>query len=148
MRLPDEVVADRVVPTIRHLLARRLLSSGLTQGEVADRIGVSQAAVSGYASARAVPEPLVAADPRVQTTVERLASGLAAGTTSPVEVLSELVSLVRALENRGPVCVLHERESPELAGLGCDLCVNPASKLSEEQAVFSEVARAARAAEA
>ena len=46
LRLPSEIVVDRFLPTVRATLARDLAGRGLTQQEIANRLGVTQAAVS------------------------------------------------------------------------------------------------------
>jgi predicted fused transcriptional regulator/phosphomethylpyrimidine kinase len=61
------------------------------------------------------------------------------------DALAEVLELVRAFEDRGPICELHEEAMPGLAGLGCDLCVrgtNP--ELRTERAVLDDVREAAR----
>lgn len=145
LRLPEEIVVERFLPTVRSLLARALVERGLTQQEVADRLGVTQAAVSGYVGETATVEPLVVEDPRTRETVERIADGLAAGELDEYELLAELAELVRTLEDRGPICELHEAEMPALQGLGCDLCVRGRDgALEAERAALQDVRRATR----
>jgi predicted fused transcriptional regulator/phosphomethylpyrimidine kinase/predicted transcriptional regulator len=142
--LPSELVADRVVPTLRAMLARRLHERGATQQAIADHLGVSQAAVSNYLGGFE-GEPLVAEHPDAQATVDRVARGLDDGDLDGYDALAELIGLVRTLEDRGPVCELHEREMPALRGLGCDLCVRGVdSEAERERAVLASVRTAAR----
>lgn len=149
MRFPQEIVVDRLIPTIRALLARDLNARGLTQAQIAERLGVTQSAVSKHLVGRFKPDPVLAADPRLVETVERVGNGLASGMLGPVEALGEFLRLVRELENRGPVCALHEAEMPSLRGLGCDLCVRPeTSALLAESAVLADVRAAIRLLEA
>jgi predicted fused transcriptional regulator/phosphomethylpyrimidine kinase len=61
------------------------------------------------------------------------------------EALAETLELVRAFEDRGPICAVHEAEMPALEGLGCDLCVRGADEaLSEERQVLANVRKATR----
>jgi len=145
LRLPEEIVVDRVLPTVRALLARELADRGLTQQAVADRLGVTQAAVSRYVAGETSLEPRIAEDARTRETVERIASGLAEDGMDEYEALAELLALVRAFEDRGPICALHEEEMPALEGLGCDLCVRGRDEAVEaERAVLQDVRRAVR----
>lgn len=145
MLLPDEIVAASVAPTLRALLVRRLAARGLTQLEIAERLGISQGAVSKHLAGRFRVEPLVAENPRVEAVVDRIADGLASRRLSPFEALAEAMSLVRGLESRGPVCELHEREMPALRGLGCDLCIRlAASPVKAEEQVLANVREAVR----
>jgi len=122
-RLPSEIVVEEVLPTLRVELAHALAERGLTQQEVADELGITQAAVSKYVSGEATTVTSVADHPRTTTTVERVAEGLATGGMDGYDALAEVFDLVRAFEDRGPICELHEEAMPELRGLGCDLCV-------------------------
>lgn len=145
MRFPEEIVAERFVPTVRALLARALEKRGLAQTAIAERMGVSQSAVSKHLAGRFEVEPRFADDPRLRAAVERVADGLAAGTMGPVEALAEFEGVVRRFEDRGPICALHEAVSPPLRGLGCDLCVRlGASAGVETERVLASVRDAGR----
>lgn len=145
LRLPSEIVAERFVPTIRALLAVKLDERGLTQQEIADHLGVTQAAVSNHINGAIELEDVIVEHPRTRETVDRVAAGLADGSLDDVDALSELLDLVHEFEDRGPICELHEEEMPALAGLGCDLCVRGAgSDVLAERDVLASVRRAAR----
>lgn len=149
MRFPQEIVVDRFVPTIRALLTRALHERGLTQQQIATKLGITQSAVSKHLVGRFTPEPALAADARVHRVVDRVAGALVADAMTSVEALGEFLRLVRELENRGPICALHEAEMPELKGLGCDLCVRPeSSALLAESAALADVRTAVRLLEA
>jgi len=145
LQLPSEIVVDRFLPTVRAHLARALDDRGFAQREVADRLGVSQAAVSKYLSATDPGEERFVDDPLFGETVERIADGFAEGTMDDYEALAELLALVRAFEDRGPICAVHEEEMPALRGLGCDLCVRGRDgALQAEREALADVRRAVR----
>lgn len=145
LKLPGEIVVADVLPTLRVLLARELADQSLTQQSIADRLGVTQAAVSNYLSDDPELEPVIAENERVQETVERIAAGFAEGTIDEYEALAELLELIRVLEDRGPICELHEAAMPSLAGTGCDLCVRGVDdRLQVERDVLASVRRAVR----
>ncbi|HVL47870.1 MAG TPA: thiamine-phosphate synthase family protein [Candidatus Thermoplasmatota archaeon] len=149
MRFPEEIVASHFVPTVRALLARALEARGMNQTEIAQHLGVSQTAVSKYLLARVAIEPTFAGDPRLKDAVERVAAGFAESRLAPIEALAVFADVVRAFENRGPICALHEEAMPALKGLGCDLCVRPpGGHLLEEQSVLADVREAVRTLEA
>lgn len=138
-------MAERFVPTVRHMLARALEERGLSQTAIAERMGVSQSAVSKHLVGRFAVEPRFASDPRLQDAVARVAEGLAGGTMGPMEALAEFEVVVRAFEDRGPICLVHEEVMPELAGLGCDVCVRiRGSAPVETERVLASVREAAR----
>ncbi|PSP82534.1 transcriptional regulator [Halobacteriales archaeon QS_6_64_34] len=145
LRLPSEIVVEDVLPTLRVLLARTLADYGLTQEEIAANLGVTQAAVSTYVSGEPELAPRIAEHPRTVETVESVAAGLADGEMDGYDALAEILELVRAFEDRGPICELHEAAMPGLEGVGCDLCVRGANpELRTERAVLDDVREAAR----
>lgn len=145
LRLPSEIVVEDVLPTLRVLLARELAEHGLTQREIAAHLGVTQAAVSTYISGDPELVARIADHPRTAETVESVAAGLAGGEMDGYDALAAVLELVRAFEDRGPICELHEEAMPGLEGLGCDLCVRGANpELRTERAVLDDVREAAR----
>jgi predicted fused transcriptional regulator/phosphomethylpyrimidine kinase/predicted transcriptional regulator len=145
LRLPEEIVVERFLPTARTMLARELSDQGFTQQEIASFLGVTQAAVSNYLSAEAILEQQFTEDKRMQQTIKRIASDWAAGDLDEYGALAALLNLVETFEDRGPICAVHEEEMPALEGLGCDLCVRgDDDALDAERAVLRSVRRAAR----
>ena len=145
LRLPSEIVAEQVVPTLRAMLATALADAGLTQTEIADHLGVTQAAVSTYVSGQVETAEPIRADPRTTDMVARVSQGLASGEMDDFDALTEVLALIHEFEDRGPICELHEAAMPSLQGLGCDLCVRGVdAELSAERAVLSDVRAAAR----
>jgi predicted fused transcriptional regulator/phosphomethylpyrimidine kinase/predicted transcriptional regulator len=145
LRLPEEIVVEEFVPTVRALLARELADRGFTQQEIGVRLGITQAAVSKQLGGGVdLAEPIVD-DPRTVATVETIAEGFADGTVDEVDALAELVALVEEYEDRGPICELHEAAMPALEGLGCDLCVRgPDEAVQAERNALASVRTAAR----
>jgi len=127
------------------MLAAELADRGFAQREIATRLGVSQAAVSQYLAEERRGEKRFAEHPQARATVERIADGFDAGTMDDYEALAELLELIRAFEDRGPICALHEEEMPALEGTGCDLCVRGRDPtVQAEREVLSAVRRAVR----
>ena len=128
---------------------RRLTEAGLPQTEVASLMGISQSAVSKHLQGKLGPDPRLEREPRLVETVERVARGLRERTLSPFEALLEAEALVRAFEDRGPICRIHEEEMPALEGLGCDICIRVgATALLPEQAALQDLRAALRILEA
>lgn len=48
MKSVFEVVSQDVLPSLRALVAKRLMDSGFSQKQIADRLGLSQPAISQY----------------------------------------------------------------------------------------------------
>lgn len=145
LRLPSEIVVEQVLPTLRIRLARALSERDFTQREIADRLGVTQAAVSQYVSGEPRVEDRIDRHPQTRETVARIADGFDAGEMDAYEALAEVLALIRAFEDRGPICELHEEAMPALQGLGCDLCMRGVDeRLAAEREVLANVRTAAR----
>jgi len=147
LQLPSEIVVERFLPAFRVRLARALNERGMTQQRIADRLGVTQASVSNYIGGAMEGDPRFLEDPRFEATVERIATGFFEGEMDDYEAIAELLELIRAFEDRGPICAIHEEEVPALQGLGCDLCVRGSdAELRAERAAIESVRRATRTA--
>lgn len=145
LRLPSEIVVADVLPTLRVMLARELEARGLTQEEIAEHLGITQAAVSKYVTGEERLEERISEHPRTARTVERIADGLADGSMDGYDALAAVLELIRAFEDRGPICELHEEAMPELRGLGCDLCVRGTDEaIRAEREALASVRKAAR----
>lgn len=115
MKFRAEVIAESVLPTIRALLASDLRDRGLTQRAVAEKLGLSQSAVSKYAQGDISTREVVVTDERVQELVDELAPGLASGDIRSVQALIEIERLLQQLSGPGDlIAELHEEAVPEL----------------------------------
>lgn len=142
--LPAELIADRVIPTLRGDLATELHDRGLTQQEIADRLGVTQASVSKYLSGEFSRDRRIAEYKPTRDTIDRVATGLVDGSMTEVEMLAELLALIEDLEDRGPLCEIHEEKMPSLQGIDCDLChQGNAATVLARRSVIRSVRRAA-----
>lgn len=143
--LPSEIIVDQFLPTMRVMLARRLADHDLTQQEIANHLGVTQAAVSTYISDNAPLTSTIANNPQAIETADHIAAGLANDEMDGYDALADLLDLIHTFEDRGPICELHEAAMPALQGLGCDLCIRgPNSELRTERDTLADVRSAAR----
>ena len=146
MRFVEEVVTDEFLPTFRSMLAAELRDRGLTQAEVAEKLGISQSAVSKYAKGDVTRRPTIENDARVNALVEELGDGLASGDMSPVQALIETELLIRRLSRSDDlIAELHESAMPELREVEYDFGLEePDSEALERERVLSSVRRGLR----
>jgi predicted transcriptional regulator len=122
MHLPSEIEAIAVIPALRSMLARELMShGGLSQTQVASLLGVTQAAVSNYLSGNRGREIRYLDDPRVKVRVSDIANSLSGNPDSSVAArcLSDLTDFIR--RNR-LMCSLHRDIDPEIDIELCHIC--------------------------
>ncbi|TSD15937.1 DNA-binding protein [Haloglomus irregulare] len=148
MKFIEEVVVEEFLPTYRSLLAADLRDRGLTQSEVADLLGISQSAVSKYATGAVEVNGRVAGDERVRELVAGVGQGLASGELSRVGALAEAEVLVRQLEQDDLLAKLHEAAFPPLAEYEGGFDVHdPDSGLRASERVLSSVRQGLRTLE-
>ncbi|GAB3683964.1 thiamine-phosphate synthase family protein [Salinarchaeum chitinilyticum] len=148
MRFVEEIVADAFLPTVRAMLAERLLEAGRTQREVAELLGISQSAVSKYAGGGVERTERIESDERVREIVDDLAEGLASGEITRVQALIELEVLIRELEDGDLLATMHEAAVPELAEHGGGFRVHdPDSELRTSERTLASLRRGLRTLE-
>lgn len=110
MLQPFEVVSGKLLPTIRARLAQVLLDEHrMRQTEVAQHLGITQAAVSHYKTAsRGVDPELVALFPEIEAYVHEVAQRIVDGMTQTEQVQS-MSHLVERLMNTERFCEYHKK---------------------------------------
>lgn len=145
LRLPSEVIADKFMPTVRAMLAEELSEHDYTQKEIAERLGITQAAVSNHLNGRTAQEERVLNHPDVQKTVKEIAEGFQADDLNQIDALAELLVLVHDQRAGGVICDLHQEAVPELQDHDCDLCLhgNTSSSILARRDALQSVERSA-----
>lgn len=110
MLQPFEVVTSKLLPTIRARLAQVLLEEyRMRQVEVANHLGITQAAVSHYKTAsRGIDPELLELFPEIDAFVARAAARIANGMPQTQQV-SLLNDIVDRLMNTQRFCEYHKR---------------------------------------
>ncbi|RLE53718.1 MAG: hypothetical protein DRJ33_00340 [Candidatus Methanomethylicota archaeon] len=154
MKPPCEIVVKILLPAIRSLVARELAYSyGWTQTKIAKFLGVTQAAVSGYLSAK--PEELIIPPFSLEELVP-IAKSLAAEAVmrrvSTVDSISNICKICLGMRREGTICHYHKEKVPELREENCIICLHLHLSLAEvsdaRKAVLNEVKSAALMLEA
>lgn len=87
--LPEEIVVERVLSTLRVRLARELAERDFIQQEIADQLRVTQTAVSMYLNGEATIEERIDEHPRTRIVTERIAEGFASGEMDGYDALAQ-----------------------------------------------------------
>lgn len=150
MRFIEELVVEEFLPTYRSMLATALHDRGMTQGDVADALGVSQSAVSKYVHGDVTVSAPIRGDDRVQDLVDRVADGFANDEMTPVHALVETEVLIRELETQGDLlAALHTETMPALADYEVGFGIHdPEGEIRSREQTLAELRRGLRVIEA
>lgn len=125
MRPPCEVVVTKVLPAIRTVLVKDLVNRhDLSQKEVAEKLGVTQAAVSQYLSSTRGDEDVERKlrDSESHTKIQDLSDKIASGTVQRSQIIEEYCKICDSMRSGGTLCAIHADSSP--LEEGCDMCLD------------------------
>ena len=115
MRPPCEIVVQKILPAIRSELARLMLAEGLPQQEVANRLGVSKAAVSQYLNSKRGQE--LSFPSNIEDSIKELAGSLTESMT-PNESVKLLCAVCKGIQSSGWLCREHLQKNE-----ACTYCI-------------------------
>jgi XRE family transcriptional regulator, thiamine biosynthesis regulator len=116
-------MVDEFLPSMRALVARRLKQDGLSQGRIANLLGLTQASVSTYLSTPGSKQTSVlsafgVSPEEAETYAALLAEDLK---SNPVQAVATLYSVWNKIIGGGGACGTHRAGHPFLAT--CDVCI-------------------------
>jgi len=123
MKPPCEIVVRIILPRIRSMIVNQLFNKyGLTQQEIARRLGLTQPAVSYYLSEkRGLKGENLLKKREVREAVEKIAKGIAENTLNKLDALVEMCRLCKTLRaSKKFICEIYKQTGgfPEI----CDVC--------------------------
>ncbi len=121
VKQPVELISERILPTLRGLVVRRLLRDhGMKQTDVAEAMGLTQAAVSHYKNATRGRDPEVLERlPELRDHAEVLADQVAGGASQPEQV-AYISEVCRQIQSSDGFCHFH-LETSRYEGT-CNVC--------------------------
>jgi len=123
--LPAEIEAKAVIPGLRAILARQLSAEhGLSQKEIASKLGITQPAVSHYLHMVRGTHAEWEENPEVRRMLKETAGAILKG-ASVQEVDARLDLICLHLRVHRKLCELHEELEPELDSETCHVCDQP-----------------------
>lgn len=121
---PYEIISKSALPAFRAMVSRRLTEDhGLTQQEVAMRLGITQASVSNYARKARGTMLNLEADPNLVKAADQVAQVLASDKPNQMEALRMMTEVCDYIRFNHVMCKLHENLDPEFKTEGCYACV-------------------------
>jgi len=117
MKPPCEVIVWYVIPTIRAELAKELVKMGMSQKDIAGRLGITQSAVSQYIKdkrGKGIP-----VNKEVRKGIKVLAKRVLTE-KSPKDTIPGICMVCAIVKSSGSLCELHKKDDASLEG--CDVC--------------------------
>ncbi len=122
MHLPSELEAIAVIPALRSMLARELVSNGhMSQMQVASLLGVTQAAVSNYITGSRGKEALFLDDPAIKSGISELALNIDERRDG-MSIVRGLFDLTEFIRKNRLMCNIHGAMDHGLDVNSCHIC--------------------------
>lgn len=116
MNLPCEIIVSDILPRVRSILAKELVSRGHSQVKTARLMGITQPAVSQYLKEARSRKVSAVETPEIKGKIRRIADNLEKGGN----VVLEICRLCLFLKKKKMLCKIH-REKTEVPE-GCSIC--------------------------
>ena len=121
-KLPQEISTWYIIPAIRREFVKEMISQGLSQKKAADKLGLTEAAVSNYMNDKR------ASQVKLNEHIKEMIKGSVVNILSKQsDVFTEVYSVVKECEKDFTVCQIHAAydEIPE----GCKICFSGKEEL-------------------
>ena len=123
MITPYEIISKSALPALRAMVARRLRDDySLTQQQVAQKLGVTQASVSNYARKRRGMMVDLESDITVARAADRIAKELSSPDPDQREALRSMTDVLDYVRFNHMMCTLHSELEPGFVTEGCLAC--------------------------
>ena len=121
---PYEIVSKSALPAFRAMVSKRLTDKyDMTQQEVANRLGVTQASVSNYARKARGTMLDLEIDKNIANAADQVAMVLAADNPDQREALRLMTEVCDYVRYNHLLCSLHEELEPGFKTEGCYACL-------------------------
>ncbi len=125
MRPPCETIVSKILPAMRALLVKDLIDRhNLSQKETAEKLGVTQAAVSQYiSSARGAPElEKEIENSSVDKKIRDLSDKIAEENPEGIVAMAEYCEICNLMKKDGIICKVHGEVVEDLPETDCSIC--------------------------
>lgn len=120
---PYEIVSKSALPALRAMVARRLQRDHhMTQHEVANALGVTQASVSNYARRTRGMMVNLETDPTVAKAADKIALELSSKSFDQRQALRSMTDVLDYIRFNHMMCGLHGDLEPGFQVEGCTAC--------------------------
>jgi len=117
-----ETTVSQVLPFIRALVAKRMVEGyGLSQSKAAEKLGMSQPAISQYSRELRGSRSALMEYPKLLDMVNSMARGISDGSLNQEGATLEFCKICKYLKIEGIICKLHREIYPNLDS--CKICL-------------------------
>lgn len=129
MQVPCEIIVRHVLPTVRAMVAKELIENyGFTQSQAAEKLDITQAAVSWYLSykrgrtkKKGLNLSFIESFPQIRKTVTEMAKGIAKEDLTPVGMIMNFCGACTSIrESSDDFCRMHVKAAPSIKD--CTIC--------------------------
>ena len=123
MITPYEIVSKSALPALRSMIARRLQKEyHMTQQQVANRLGVTQASISNYARKTRGMMVNLEGDSTVAKAADEIARELSSNEPDQREAMRSMTDVLDYIRYNHMMCSLHGELEPGFQVEGCYAC--------------------------
>lgn len=115
-QMPQEIEVWYIIPALRRELAKAMLELKLTQKQIAEIMGVTEAAISQYLHSKRGKEVVFS-----KAVLKEIKAAAARIVDNPKEIVPEMVSLSKNTGVMQVMCDLHRKQDANTPK-GCDIC--------------------------
>ena len=115
-QMPQEIEVWYIIPALRRELAKCMVELGLAQKQTAEKMELTEAAVSQYLSSKRAKE--VTFSKAVLNEIKKSAERIA---ENKENLVSEMVKLTNLTSVKHVMCDLHKKQDSKLPN-GCNIC--------------------------
>ena len=120
---PYEIVSKSALPALRAMVARRLqLDYHMTQQQVANALGITQASVSNYIRKTRGVMVNFESDPTVTKVADTVARGLAESDPDQMKAMKSMTDVLDYIRLNHMMCSLHSDLEPGFRTEDCYAC--------------------------
>ncbi len=126
MRPPCESIVKRVLPTVRSILVKELSDEyGLSQSEIANKLAITQPAVSQYLSSARGKGKLKKSLKKtgLYPKLKKLAKEIAEGSIKREQIVKKYCEVCTSMRSEEVLCAIHAENAPLLSEEECKICL-------------------------
>ncbi len=117
MKFPCEIILWYILPGVRSELAKELVKKGLTQREVSDKLGITQASVSYYLTKKRGAG--IKFSKNISQEIKKLAKDIANGKEKNLN--QRICEICKLVQKDKTLCKVHKKV--EKVPKGCNVCL-------------------------